>query len=127
VLLVEDNPADADLVLERLGEQLGPGCEVAHVCRLGDAVDSVLRGAYDVVLLDLGLPDSCGIAGVRRLRRCAPGVPIVVLSGDERESIREGALHGGARDVLSKRVPHELLFQSVLSAVAEVRAGQIDA
>lgn len=71
VLLVEDNPGDARL----LREALPPGFRVTHLERLDDAILELRAAEIDVVLLDLSLPDSQGLATCRRLRLAAPDVP----------------------------------------------------
>ncbi len=60
VLLVEDSLGDARLLRESLAEADPPQFQVAHVQRLGKALECLGREAYDVILLDLGLPDSHG-------------------------------------------------------------------
>jgi signal transduction histidine kinase/CheY-like chemotaxis protein len=102
VLLVEDNPGDADLVrLSLEGAQSGP-FEIDHASRLSEAL-ARLRGtpAPDVVLLDLTLPDAFDLDGLDRLKRAAPAIPIVVLTGADR-SLGAAAIHAGAQDYLLK-------------------------
>ncbi|WP_228282411.1 response regulator [Rubrobacter tropicus] len=103
VLLVEDNPGDARLVEIMLSE---PGLmwdfEISHTARLGDAVEELERSEFDVVLLDLSLPDSQGMETVERVRTVASRTPVVVLSGRDDEEIALLALQGGAEDYLVK-------------------------
>ena len=100
VLLVEDNPGDARLV-EILLSGTGQDFDVKHVGTLGDALDE-LDQPFGVVLLDLSLPDSAGLQTVERMRRAAPELPLVVLSGRDDEEIALQALQGGAEDYLVK-------------------------
>ena len=81
VLLVEDNPADARLLVESLKSSTSGPFRVMHVQRLNAAVEVLARTPTQVILLDLSLPDSTGLGTVDRLQAAAPGVPIVVLTG----------------------------------------------
>jgi len=101
-LLIEDNPADARLVMEALADRGSGDLLLEHVSSLGEGVESLRQGGFDVVLLDLSLPDAKGLEGCDRLRQDAPDVPVVVLTGlDDRESALQ-ALWGGAQDYLVK-------------------------
>jgi diguanylate cyclase (GGDEF)-like protein len=100
VLLVEDNPGDARLV-EILLSATGQEFDVKHVGTLGEALDELDRPPK-VVLLDLSLPDSAGLETVERMRRAAPQLPIVVLSGRDDEEVALRALQSGAEDYLVK-------------------------
>jgi serine phosphatase RsbU (regulator of sigma subunit) len=100
ILLIEDDPGDALLVQELLST-VAPWIEVVHVGTLREA-EEALPGGLDCVLLDLGLPDSLGLAGLERLRRAAPGAAVVVLTGDDDEQRGIDALSSGAQDYLAK-------------------------
>lgn len=102
VLLVEDNPGDAFLIVEQLSEK---GCgpfEVECAARLSEAYDRLGECAFDVVLLDLGLPDSEGSDTVRTMLRDFPGTPVVVLTGNEDEQTGYVAIKEGAQDYVVK-------------------------
>jgi diguanylate cyclase (GGDEF)-like protein len=101
VLLVEDNPGDRRLVKEMLREA-GDGTVLTACDRLAAAEEPVARGLADLVLLDLSLPDSDGLDGLKRLRAVAPEVPVVVLSGLADERIALEAVQAGAQDYLVK-------------------------
>lgn len=102
ILLVEDNPADALLLKHTLAETGAGPCEVAFAESLGEAVRSLETGLPDVILLDLSLPDSRGLATVERTNAAAPSVPIVVLTGLDDEAIALEAVRRGAQDYLVK-------------------------
>jgi two-component system cell cycle response regulator len=102
VLLVEDNPADAFLARRILAETDDPSPTVETEDRLAGAIQRLARGGVDVVVLDLGLPDSKGLESFERLRREAPGVPLVILSGLEDQAIAVEAVRRGAQDFLVK-------------------------
>ena len=101
VLLIEDNSGDADLVRLRLVEGR-PQVRVECVSKLSDALEFLARETPSVVLLDLNLPDSRGADTFRKIREVAPGVPVVILSGQEDEGLAVKALHQGVQDYLVK-------------------------
>jgi sigma-B regulation protein RsbU (phosphoserine phosphatase) len=101
VLLIEDNPGDADLVRLRLIESRSD-VDVSCVSRLSDGLASLEEHSPAIVLLDLNLPDSSGAETFRKILKRAPGVPIVVLSGREDEELALKALHQGVQDYLVK-------------------------
>jgi sigma-B regulation protein RsbU (phosphoserine phosphatase) len=101
VLLIEDNPGDADLVRLRLVES-DSGISVNCVDRLADGLASMAKQAPSVVLLDLNLPDSHGADTFRRVLEKAPGVPVVILSGQDDEALAIKALHQGVQDYMVK-------------------------
>ena len=101
VLLIEDNPGDADLVRLRLVES-NPAVDVNCVNRLADGLESLKREAPSLVLLDLNLPDSQGAETFRKILEKAPGVPVVILSGQDDQGLAIKALHQGAQDYLVK-------------------------
>jgi CheY-like chemotaxis protein len=102
VLLVEDNPADARLIREVLEEGDASDIQLEHETRLKAALERLDHGGLDVVLLDLGLPDSQGIETFKQARRHAPHVPIVVLTGRRDEELAAQTLLGGGQEFLNK-------------------------
>lgn len=102
VLLIEGSPDDAELIREMLAEAGRIGFELQRVDRLSRVATRLARGAFDVILLDLALPDSRGLDTFAQAYAHAPGVPIVVLSSvaDEEAAIR--AVREGAQDYLVK-------------------------
>lgn len=118
VLLVEDNLGDARLLYEGLEEALPEQFQMTHVRRLSEALEYLWEETCDVVLLDLGLPDSHGLDTLVVTRAQAPGVPIVVLTGFQDEALAAEALHGGAQDYLVKgQVDSKLLARSLRYAI----------
>jgi DNA-binding response OmpR family regulator len=91
ILLIEDNPGDADLVRLRLVEG-DSSVNVSCVSRLADGLASITRQSPSVVLLDLNLPDSHGAETFRKILDHAPGVPVVILSGQDDEALAMKAL-----------------------------------
>src|SRR5580704_8611373 len=101
VLLIEDNPGDADLVRLRLVEGKSP-VTVSCVNRLSDGLAALTKNTPAVVLLDLNLPDSHGAETYRRVLEHSPNVPVVVLSGHDDEALAIKAVHQGVQDYLVK-------------------------
>jgi diguanylate cyclase (GGDEF)-like protein/PAS domain S-box-containing protein len=123
VLLVEDNPADAQVSTDMLVFARAPRCEVVHVERLVEAREHVAAERFEVVLLDLGLPDVTGLDGVRALRAAAPETAIIVLSGMGSEALAVKALEAGAQDYLVKgHLDIDGLVRSIRFAIARREA-----
>jgi signal transduction histidine kinase len=128
VLLVEDNPADADLIAEALvdaevAEPASSSFELVVADRLARAREWLSHGDVDVVLLDLSLPDSQGFETFARITECAPGVPVVVLSGLDDQALSVRTVREGAQDYLVKgQVEGATLVRSIRYAVERRRA-----
>jgi len=120
VLLVEDDDGDALLVQELLRE-VGAPVVLLRARSLGQATTLVSQSAC--VLLDLGLPDSQGLQGLRQLLRLEPEAAIVVLTGEANEHLGEQAVRAGAQDYLVKgEVAGHMLHRVIRYAVERRRA-----
>jgi len=102
VLLVEDNPGDAHLIQRLLTKSSATKHALETVDRLNAGIERCGHGSVDVVLLDLGLPDSQGFATVATMRAAAPHVPIIVLTGLNDLELAVHAVREGAQDYLVK-------------------------
>ena len=102
VLLIEDNPDDVLLIREALAVISGAPVDLESVDRLQDGLERLAEERFDVVLLDMGLPDSQGLETVEKICAEAPGVPIVVLTGLDDEALGVKAVRAGAQDFLTK-------------------------
>ncbi len=102
VLLVEDNPTDVLAFRQYLSELPEIVFKVESAERLEQALAFLRTQTCDVVLLDLGLPDSQGLETLNRLRASASDVPVLVLTGLSDESVGLKALQSGAQDYLVK-------------------------
>lgn len=120
VLLIEDDPDDVFLIRDMIESVCGLlYCfELAHVNRLSGALEYIREQHVDVVLTDLGLPDSQGLATVTTLLEKAQSTPIVVLTGLADEAIGMEAVRMGAQDYLIKgEVEREILVRSMSYAI----------
>jgi diguanylate cyclase (GGDEF)-like protein len=122
VLLIEDDPGDADYLKEILSEETSPPFHVETAERLGPGLARISDTSPDVVLLDLTLPDSHGLETFARLRESAPGVPVVILSGLESEAFAYQAVGNGAQDYLVKdRLDRGHLVRTIRYAIERDR------
>jgi Flp pilus assembly CpaE family ATPase len=102
VLLVEDNAVSAQLAKAMLAHADTSVFEVRTAESLMDALDLLGNGRFDVILLDLSLPDSDGIGTLTTIRVHAPHVPVLVLTGSDNEALANSALQHGAQDYIVK-------------------------
>jgi C4-dicarboxylate-specific signal transduction histidine kinase len=122
VLLIEDNPGDARLVREALQGTSDPGYRVEWVRRLSLGLNRLADGGIDVLLLDLGLPDSQGLATLAAVHASAPHMPVVVLSGAVDEQFAVEAVQASAQDYLVKTyVNRHVLTRSLRYAIERKR------
>jgi two-component system, cell cycle sensor histidine kinase and response regulator CckA len=118
ILLIEDNLADARLFKEILHDAWTDRLSLAHFQRLGTAMIELNRTDFDIVLLDLTLPDSDGLASLETLIHYAPSLPIVVLTNTNDPELALNAMRHGAQDYLVKRqVNLDILVRSIRYAI----------
>lgn len=118
VLLVEDNPGDARLISEMLVEVRDTLFELKWVDRLSSGLQCLAAEDFDVVLLDLNLPDSLGMETFTKVHAQEPHMPIVILSGLANEEMALSAVREGAQDYLVKgNVDSNLLERSAHYAI----------
>ena len=128
VLLIEDNIGDARLVLELLKDAGGSFYEVTDAGSLEAGIRHLKAANYEVVLLDLSLPDGFGVETVARLLAEAPKVPIVVLTGLDDDRSAVDAVRRGAQDYLVKGTFDGPMLARVLRyAIERTRAQQTHA
>lgn len=122
VLTIEDNPADVALMELMLAETQEVRFVSESVSRVSAGLERIAQDKFDVVLLDLSLPDATGLDGVERIRAAAPSVPVVVLTGLDDEKLSLAAMHSGAQDYLVKgAVDSRLLVRSIRYAIERTR------
>ena len=102
ILLVEDNETDAKLVQNDLQQAMDDQISVVHTERLDSALQLIQQQSFDLILLDLTLPDSDGVATINRLRESSANIPIVVLSFRDDEKLAIKVIKAGGQDYLVK-------------------------
>lgn len=123
VLLVEDNPGDVFLLQELLQEVTKAKVELQPCEQLFEALDCIARDSFDVILLDLSLPDSQGLDTFISMARQAKATPIIVLTGLDDETLALRAMQSGAQDYLVKgQVTGDLLVRSMRYAIERQRS-----
>ncbi|RIL10537.1 MAG: hypothetical protein DCC75_04135 [Proteobacteria bacterium] len=125
ILLVEDNPGDARLIAESLGESEDFPARLLHVERLSEALTKLESAPIEVVLLDLSLPDSTGLDTFYDIKAAAEDAAIVVLSGLHDEEVGLQAVRAGAQDYLVKgQVSNSTMVRSLRYALERRKSEQ---
>ena len=123
ILLIEDNPGDRRLIREMLAEAGNVAFDVQYADRLQAATDYLGQNGVEVILLDLGLPDSQGLETLRKVYAQASEMPIVVLTGLNDEMVGVQAINEGAQDYLIKgQVDTQLLRRTIRYAIERKQA-----
>jgi diguanylate cyclase (GGDEF)-like protein/PAS domain S-box-containing protein len=126
ILLIEDNLAEARLLGELLKDVDQPFMELIHAQRLQMGLHRLATEKFDVILLDLTLPDSHGIASIKAVANAAPHLPLIVLTNLDDSELALLALRQGAQDYLVKRqVNQDALVRALRYAIE--RKGILDA
>ncbi|MGA1864282.1 MAG: ATP-binding protein [bacterium] len=117
ILLIEDNPGDARLIKEILAEANDVIFDIKWATYLSNGLELLSSESFDGILLDLSLPDSFGIETFLKVKKHAPEIPIIILTGLDDESLGLKAVRGGAQDYLVKGylnycnlLTHDLLY-----------------
>lgn len=122
VLLVEDNPKDAQALQESLENFNLSRYDLTHVGNLDEALKRLWEEKFDLVLLDLSLPDSLGLNAIVRVHEQVPEVPIIVLAANDDESLAIRAVQEGTQDYLVKgQVSGNMLERSIRYAIERHR------
>ena len=115
ILLVEDNPSDAELVRERLKD--ASGMSPFHITRastLKEALTILHSTPFDIILLDLNLPETNGLETLKQIRSANSTIPLVVLTVNEDEPLALEAIKLGAQDYLPKSSMNAVLLSRIL-------------
>ncbi|MBU4211569.1 MAG: response regulator [Verrucomicrobia bacterium] len=114
VLLIEDDPADAQLIMEILREEPENAMEILHVSTLAHGLKALACGGIDIVLLDLTLPDSSGHNTFAMLHEHVSTIPVIVLTGMDDKEMAIRIVQEGAQDYLVKSlVDYTMLARSI--------------
>lgn len=125
ILLIEDDLAEARFLQEILKGFRVKQFNLVHVKRLAEALQKLERDGFDVILLDLTLPDSQGLASLKSIIYSAPDLPVVVLTNTNDDELAIEAVRQGAQDYLVKRkVNGEGLVRSLRYAIERKRVAQ---
>jgi DNA-binding response OmpR family regulator len=118
VLMIEDSADYAVLIQSYLSNAAAVIYEVKHVDRLKEGLELLTNGGFDVILLDLNLPDSTGLNTFEKAYAQAPDVPILVLTGYDDDEFAIEAAQKGAQDYLVKgQITDSLLGRSIRYAI----------
>ncbi len=119
VLLIEDSPGDARLIKEMLAEETTVFFDLEWVDDLAKGLKRLTATRFQVVLLDLNLPDSRGFNTFARLRTEAPGTPVLIMTGLNDETLAIRTVRMGAQDYLIKgTIEGRQLGRSIRYAIA---------
>jgi len=118
VLMIEDNPADARLIAEMLKDIDNFDFELLNASRLDEGLKFLITHQFDMIFLDLCLPDSAGIDTFNITNYNAPDLPIIVLIGLENEILAFSAVERGAQDYLVKdNISSQSLLRSIKNSL----------
>ncbi|MFH1415462.1 MAG: response regulator [Elusimicrobiota bacterium] len=118
IIIIEDSLAHQMLVQDMLGEVVNNPFEIECCEKLGDGLSILQKGGFDLVLLDLSLPDSSGLETFRKVKECVPDLPIIILTVTEDDELTINALREGAQDYIVKGyISSKMLFRSVRYAI----------
>lgn len=119
VLLVEDNPSDADLIAELASDSGEIKVDVSHCDTLKKGLALLRQTRFDIVLLDLSLPDARNMEGLQRIRSEHPSLPVVILTGNTDPKMSADALQAGAQDYLPKNeLTSSLIARTIRYAIS---------
>lgn len=112
LLLIDDHQIYLDGLTLTLGS-LCEGVQLDHARNAAEALQRVREHPYDLILLDLQLPDSSGLALMQKLRAADAMVPIAMLTASNSPSDLEAALQLGAAGFISKTTDGKTLISAV--------------
>ncbi|MGH9254466.1 MAG: putative bifunctional diguanylate cyclase/phosphodiesterase [Vicinamibacterales bacterium] len=123
VLLIEDDNLEAGLIRDEIASFPRTSVQVDHVQRLLAGISRLAERRYDVVLLDLNLPDGSGIESLHGVKAAAPNAPVIILTNMEDEEAAVGMVAEGAQDyVIKRQITADLLRRSIRYAIARQEA-----
>ena len=102
VLLIEDNLGDFELILRMLDKSENVKFELSHTQKLGSGLELLEMDDFDIILLDLGLPDCEGLNSFKVIFKKYSTIPIIILTGLANEETGIKSIKYGAQDYLVK-------------------------
>ena len=120
LLLIEDSAADARYIELMVAKLTNPKAQVTRAERLDAALTAHKSDAFNVVLLDLSLPDSHWIETLSTMKKAWPLVPVVVLTGfDDSRLAGRSLQHGASAFLVKGKLDAESLQQAIADALAD--------
>ncbi|HEX2868828.1 MAG TPA: response regulator [Ignavibacteriales bacterium] len=114
IMMIEDNLGDAMLISEMLKESKKRKYFLQHNLQLSTAFECLERKSFDIILLDLGLPDSLGLSTLKKVLEKFPYIPVVIMTGLDDDELGFEAVKLGAQDYLIKgQIDASLLFRTI--------------
>jgi CheY-like chemotaxis protein len=117
ILLIEDNPGDAYLIKEQLEEIATFSYIFNHVETFNEALAVMNKQLFDVILLDLELPDSCGINTFLSVHDNNPRIPVIILTELNDGNVGANAMKEGAFDLLVKGQTECQLIECIIQCL----------
>ena len=114
ILLIEDNLGDAYMIEEQLEEFANFSYELNNVGTLNEALSVLKEQSFDVIVLDLGLPDSDGVNTFFRIYNENQLIPIIILIELDDEAIGAYAVENGAHDFVAKGQTEDRLLECII-------------
>ena len=121
VLLIEDDANDARLIETALARKGGPPYQIERAAGLTEALEILVRTRFEIILLDLGLPDAQGFTVFEQINQAAPDTLILILSSDSDEETARQAVQSGADDYLLKDQVNSYSLPRTLNYLIERR------
>ncbi|MCB9800432.1 MAG: response regulator transcription factor [Candidatus Omnitrophica bacterium] len=117
ILIVEDSSVSREILSKTLKEN-NPDNSIETLASSGEAARRLQDEKFDVILLDLGLPDTQGIATVRAIRKVSPNTPVVVLTtSDDQNTILEAIRNDVQEYLIKDETTASLLLRTICSAI----------
>lgn len=119
IMLVEDDPLDADLISEMLqSAEIDIQIHIERAAKLSSAIDRLQEEDFSIILTDLMLPDSKGMESFVRIHEVAHNIPTIILTGFDDKETALAAVHRGAQDYLIKgQLDQTLLIRAILYSI----------
>ena len=124
ILLVEDEALQARMLKDWLSRETDPPFDVVVSHNAGEAELELISGRFDLIMLDLNLPDSQGLDTLRRIQKVAHQTPFLILTGLDSDDLARSAIQQGAQDFLVKGEKPPVVIRAVHHAIERARTQQ---
>ena len=122
ILIVDKDPQDRTLTFEMLARGLGNELDISYARQMSEALNLFEQETFQIILLDLELPDSLGLDSLRQLRQIHPSAPVLILSRLQDEALAVQAVQNGAQDYLIKgQINSQALTRAIRYAIERHR------